>query len=478
MRGILDSPLYTSAVNYLLKPLLITGFLLYPLKWWLGEVNWTTGAVTFLVMNLMLNSPLGRYLEEWIAEQVLRGLRELHLHVVVAGLRLIMDVFQWLLQAVEQVLYTVDEWLLFRTGERRWVLAVKAVGGVVWSVINYVVLIYITLLIEPQVNPIKHFPVVTVSHKIMLPFIPHLTRIFATPLMPLGPFLATTIAGTTVFLMPGVFGFLVWELKENWRLYAANRSRELKPMAIGAHGETLLRLFRPGIHSGTVPRQFSRLRAAGERAWRGGPWKSVHRQRESLHHVESSLRNFLERELVALLAESQPWRNARLELGRIRLATNQLSIELCRPDLIHEPLWLMFQERGGWMVASMIHRGWLDAIPAAERETFSNAIRGLYKSAGVDMIWERVVERFGPALFWYDIIGDGLLIWRDGRYLSAGLYKLRDTGATAALNVPLRFVSEPPESMLDEIMFSRAPLGWEEWVAMWEPGGTGGVEPS
>ena len=120
-----------------------------------------------------------------------------------------------------------------------------------------------TLLIEPQVNPIKHFPVVTVSHKIMLPFSLHLTGLFAAPLAPLGPLLANTIAGTTVFLLPGVFGFLVWELKENWRLYAANRPRYLRPMPIGSHGETLLRLLRPGIHSGTVPRLFAKLRQGG-----------------------------------------------------------------------------------------------------------------------------------------------------------------------------------------------------------------------
>ena len=218
-----------------------------------------------------------------------------------------MDSFQWLLQAVEQVLYTVDEWLLFRTGESRWVLAAKAVVGVGLGGDQLCDPIYITLLIEPQINPIKHFPVVTVSHKIMLPFSMHLTRIVAAPLMPLGTVcLANTIAGSTVFLLPGVFGFLVWELKENWRLYAANRPRELKPMAIGHHGETMLRLLRLGIHSGTVPRLFGRLRAAP--AWFSArPLESGHKQQDKLHHVELSLRHFVERELVALLAESGRW---------------------------------------------------------------------------------------------------------------------------------------------------------------------------
>jgi hypothetical protein len=313
--------------------------------------------------------------------------------------------------------------------------------------------------------------VVTVSHKIMLPFSIYLTQVLAAPLMPLGPFLANTIAGSTVFLLPGVFGFLVWELKENWRLYAANRARQLRAIPVGEHGETVLRLLRLGIHSGTLPRLFGRLRAAGQAASGTRRRQLGPKQREKLQHVETSLRRFVERELVALLAESRQWRGAPLEVGRIRLATNQIGFELCRPDLVHEGLWLLLQERGGWIVASLPQRGWLDAAPAVERETFLRAVEGFYKSAGVDMIWERVVERLGPPLFWYDIISDGLLVWRDGRYHSAGLYKLRDTGATAGLQLPLQFVHEPSASALDELLYSREPLPWDEWVADWEPAG-------
>ena len=46
--------------------------------------------------------------------------------------------------------------------------------------------------------------------------------------------------------IPGIFGFLAWELKENWRLYAANRPPRLKPVVLGHHGETMRGLLRPG----------------------------------------------------------------------------------------------------------------------------------------------------------------------------------------------------------------------------------------
>ena len=73
-------------------------------------------------------------------------------------------------------------------------------------------------------NPIKHFPVVTVSHKMILPMTDQLLHAANGWLAPrLGAVAANAIVGPTVLLLPGVFGFLVWELKENFRLYAQNR---------------------------------------------------------------------------------------------------------------------------------------------------------------------------------------------------------------------------------------------------------------
>ena len=52
----------------------------------------------------------------------------------------------------------------------------KGLSAFVWFFVTYLVRIYVNLLIEPQVNPIKHFPVVTVSHKIILPMSPRSSR--------------------------------------------------------------------------------------------------------------------------------------------------------------------------------------------------------------------------------------------------------------------------------------------------------------
>ena len=60
--------------------------------------------------------------------------------------------------------------------------------------VDYVIRFFVTVLIEPQFNPIKHFPVVTVAHKIFFPFTTYLHDILAAPL---GMVWAGAIAGLT-----------------------------------------------------------------------------------------------------------------------------------------------------------------------------------------------------------------------------------------------------------------------------------------
>src|SRR5262249_33944250 len=157
--------------------------------------------------------------------------------------------FARLIEWVERLIYAVDEWLRFREGQSAGVLAAKAALGPIWGVIAYAARIYLVLLIEPQLNPIKHFPVVTGAAQILLAFAMDLTRLIAGPLTPLlGTVIGNAVAATTVFFLPGLFGFLVWELHSNWRLYAANRPAALGPIAVGSHGETVVRLLRPAFH--------------------------------------------------------------------------------------------------------------------------------------------------------------------------------------------------------------------------------------
>ena len=110
---------------------------------------------------------MGRTIEEIVVDEIAQGWRRF-------GLRLITGLF-WrdrrcfarIVQTIERLMYTVDEWLRFRSGEGRKSFVAKAVLGLLWFFVAYVLRFAINVLIEPQINPIKHFPVVTVSHKLL-----------------------------------------------------------------------------------------------------------------------------------------------------------------------------------------------------------------------------------------------------------------------------------------------------------------------
>ncbi len=189
-------------------------------------------------------------------------------------------------------------------------------------------------------------------------------------------------------MIPGIFGFLVWELRENWRLYAANRPKELEAVPIGHHGETMARLLRPGFHSGTLPKLFARLRRAERRARVRGDWSPVRKHLQSLVRVEHSIRQFVERELVALLGESRCWKRVLLRVGQVRLASNRVVAELASPEWPAGGLGLVFEMRSGLLVADCVGEDWSLLLGPEEQRPWETAILGLLKSAGAeDVSW-------------------------------------------------------------------------------------------
>jgi len=84
------------------------------------------------------------------------------------------------------------------------------------------------------------------------------------------------------------------------------------------------------------------------------------------------------------------------------------------------------------------------------------------------LVWEQVVARFGPTVTWYDVNAEGLLLWRNGRYAAAELYRLRDTSANASWAPPPYCVTEVSPATRDEVFFSRSRLTWDAWVQMWQ----------
>jgi hypothetical protein len=425
----------------------------------------TSGGGVVLVLALaFLNSRLGQEVQEIALDRFVRFWQRVTTDLIPGLFRLVMNVSRRVLEGIDRVLYTVDERLRFRAGESRLTLVLKGVGGMVWGTFAYIVRIYTNLLVEPTVNPIKHFPVVTVGHKLMLPFLIPLFKFLESQLSFLGPVLASGFVGITIFFLPGIFGFMVWEFKENWKLYQANRPAALRPVVIGSHGETLLRLLRPGFHSGTVPKLFGKLR----RAERRGRERAEHRYHESLHHVEESLRAFVEREFVHLLAQSRSWGGLRLVLQEVSLATNRVRLELACPDLPGETAEIRFDYCAGWLVAGVHRPGWLMQLSGPQRGALRTALAGLYKLAGVDLTREQIAAALEPAAPRYHITRCGLVAWPGADRRTEVVYPLDDRAVCLPYVMSGAPVADLPGLEGRRLLFRATPVQWREWVEAWQ----------
>jgi hypothetical protein len=369
------------------------------------------GLAGFVAGLICFNTRVGRDLEESFVDALLRSWRRIRVDLIPGLFRLIVNVFRGLSDDIERAMYAVDEQLRFRTGESRLSLVWKPVVGLVWFAITYVVRFSINLLIEPQINPIKHFPVVTVSHKLILPIMitqvaPLLETSFALPTAT-----AIMLATGVGALIPGIFGFLAWELKENWRLYRANQAATLQPVPLGPHGETLPRLLRWGFHSGTLPKLYAALR----RALRRGRRAAFRRRQEELHHLDGAVRAFVERELLNLLQLSRGWKGRAVAVSRIRLGCNSIRIELAATADAPPGLTLDFEECAGRLAARW-HGEWLSTLPSEQRDALLLGLAGMLRLAKIDthentpvtpLLWtswveawqrEQAIRRDGEAL--------------------------------------------------------------------------------
>jgi hypothetical protein len=367
------SPLVVTVVVWLLLP--------HSGSWLSRNTSWLPGAV-FAASALILNSPPGRVIQERLLEAIGRAIYQLHVHLVIGLITLIVDVFRRAMDAIEGMLYAVDEQLRFRTGESRLALGVKAVLTTLWSGIDWFVRFCVTLLIEPQINPIKHFPVVTVSHKFFVPMIP-VAASSLTAATGMEKKLALTMMTFISTTIPGVFGFLAWELKENWRLYAANRPRLLKPVAVGHHAESMRRLLIPGFHSGTIPKLFAKLRR--QRRGRGGPISiGPSRAEEELVELGHRIADVVEDECLGLLRRTRLLADVAIHIARVGLATNRVTIELTAPSIGSESLRLEFVQGGGTLSSRLVRPGWMALLADDQQRIVRRALAGLDALFGVD----------------------------------------------------------------------------------------------
>lgn len=476
VRSLLESPLYRFFGRYVAKPLVFTLLILAAFRSLSRDMSAAAknGALIFCVVNLLLNSRVGRDAEEVIADWLVHNWDRFRLRVLGALVQIVMEFFGRVVDTIDRFLYSVDEWLRFRSGQRQVAVVTKSILGVLWFFVTYVVRFCITLLIEPQINPVKHFPVVTVSHKILSSLaitpavhdliVPQLKRVLA-------PVAAEAFYWWAVFVLPGVVGFLVWELKENWRLYKANRPNELHPSSVGHHGETLVRLLRPGFHSGTIPKLYGRLRRADRKAMWTGNWKKSRKYRDALGSVEQTVRRFVDREFVELLGESRRFRPLRVRLGQIELSVSSMRIDLECPEIADEPLRLSLADQSGWLTARIVSPGWSARLSDAPRQALADALTGLYKMCGVELVYEQMAANFDPRQT-FEVTEHGLTVWS-----SSGMpiesFDLRERRAMQAGDSSLRMIRPGPFDR-EALVFASWPVPWDLWVEVWDRDAVGG----
>ena len=431
--------------RYLLIPLAAGAFV--AIAYNLLVRDWTSAGIAgfgvALFTGTFFRTPFGRTLEDRVDESFARIWRLVSVNFVVGVLTWLLQFFQAVFEAIDRALYAVDEWLRFQEGDARLSLFFKAVFGVAWFTFTYLFRFAWTLLVEPQINPIKHFPVVTVSHKMLLPLIPSLAKEFG---------ISEKTMGTIVFGIPGIFGFLVWELKENWKLYRANASPTLSPVVVGSHGEKVRALLRPGFHSGVVPKTFARLR----KATRLGNTKKAAKYRHTLDHIAEAVHRLAERDFKAYLAQSRRWGDLAIRSGHPILTPNRILLPFHFADGTPSTV-IALEERGGWIIASVSEPGplldWTDDARAA----FADALCGLYQLAGVHAVREQAQKVFGPQAYFFDAKPEGLIV-----PMPDGSSVFHDYDDGPELHAPERTL--PAKA----IVFSDCPLSWSQWTQQWE----------
>jgi hypothetical protein len=423
----------------------------------LWGMDWSSTSIlsvgVFLFFGTFFHTPIGRRLEERFDETVDRFWRIISVNFILGLIEIVLSFFQSVVGWIEWVLFQVDQALRHDESVSTLGYILKFTINLVWFWISYILRFAINLLIEPQINPIKHFPVVTVSHKLLLPMIPGLAKTFQ---------MSNETMFTIVGGIPGIFGFLAWELKENWKLYRRNASATIDPIRVGSHGESLRGLLQPGFHSGEIPKTFSRIRAAILKDNR----YQLQKQEIRLHHVMEVLHHHIDFELIEVLHRSSKWSSLPIEIDSIQLATNRIRVTLKLTDQFAGRIAFDIEERSGWLIAHLSDNHGLNRCTPDQVVAFKSTLTVLYKLFDVDLVREQLKAKFhGPA---YDAdASDTTVTW----IVRKGHLKGFDYRDGTKLNIHERTTGQDWVNLqvdASAVILSQTNLMWSDWVESWQ----------
>jgi hypothetical protein len=490
VRALLGSALVQLALNYGARPLLVCALLwLSPGGLWHAGtesgLQWPQRAVTFALVAVVVNTRFGRRIEAVLFETA-RAILEL-IPSIPSMLRWLNDVFRELVAALEWVLARVEDWLRLRGRTGAVTVAVRVVAGLLWMPFAFLIRFYTVVLIEPMINPLK-LPLSLLFAKFVYPVLLVLGLFdienLNSPLVGvLAPHVSYPVAWLVVigtfYLLPDACTYLFWEMRENWRLYRANRPDGLRPVPVGDHGEPVLGLLHWGFHSGTVPRLYARLRSAEREASRTDVWRDARTYRAALRAVEEAVQRFVTRDFVEVLNDpASGWTGPKLAAGRVRLGTNRIRLELLAQGEGLPPAWLEWEDRSGWLVAGWAESGFLCSLTDDQARVFGNALAYLYKRAGVDLAEEQIRAALPREAVRATVSPDGLLVWYGSRDAAPLLYDIVDPSPQWRPRVPgQRHPTDGPVLDAARVMFNRVPITWTQWTEVWRPPQPGDKPP-
>ena len=83
----------------------------------------------FTALDFFLNSSFGREIEKHVGAWISRAWYQFRVQIIRSLFDAVMTAFRQLVEAVERVLYAIDEWLLFKHGENQFTYWLKGILG-------------------------------------------------------------------------------------------------------------------------------------------------------------------------------------------------------------------------------------------------------------------------------------------------------------------------------------------------------------
>lgn len=304
--------------------------------------------------------------------------------------------FLWL---VEKTIYGIQQHLRFQKGEWFLTTIFKSVLSFIFFWPTYLTRFYTRIFLEPQVNPLK-FPAVSLTYKVWFPialtFVKQhektLDALVFPELILLNHGIAYWFVQFHAFIFTGCFGFLVWELKQNWGLYQANRPKIISKSAVLENGDTLPELLYTGPSPGKIPALYQKLRNTLKLDHETDLLR-IRTIETQLQEMRRHLYHFAKKHLLYGLKSHAVFEGVPFKIKTIRLFVGGLFVSIKIGTEENAYLMLHFEIKNERLyVFSKLSEGANNRLSALQKEYLDLVLFAFYKKAGVSWIEEQILH--------------------------------------------------------------------------------------